>query len=587
MPSLLSVNVGMPRNVAWQGRTVHTSVWKHQVNGPRLVRRVNIDGDGQGDLDGHGGEHRAVFVYQIDSYRYWQRELRRNDFTYGQFGENFTVDGLPDQEVCIGDRYRIGGALFEVTQPRVTCYRVGIRMNEPRMAALLVSHGRPGFYFRVLQEGEVEAGNEIVQVEAGPERMTVFEINALLYLPGHPRSQIERALRIPALSQGWRGSFQALLAQEQNSGPAAGNAGLAPISGPPPAWSGFRPLRVSDKVRECESVISLELEPADGLPLTAALPGQFVVLSLRRAPSTPALMRSYSLSGEPSAHCYRISIKREPYGVAGAYIDEKVQIGDMLNVSAPRGNFTLQPGDGPAVFLSAGIGATPVMAMLHALAAESSPREVWWLYGARRGREHPFAQEARTLLNALARGHSHIRYSAPDPEDKPGVDFDACGRLGLGVLKELEVPHNADFFICGPSAFINDLATGLAAWGISKGRIHAELFGSRPSITPGVTTSPHAPPHLPAGPPGAGPLVSFARSGVNVPWDPAFQSLLELAETCDIPTRWSCRTGVCHTCETGLVSGSVAYLPDPIDPPAEGNALICCSRPQGDVVIDL
>ncbi len=541
MPSLLSVNAGMPQNVAWQGRTVYTSVWKHQVCGLRRVRRLNLDGDGQGDLVGHGGEHRAVFVYQIDSYHYWQRELGRDDFTYGQFGENFTVDGLPDREVCIGDRYRIGSALFEVTQPRVTCYRVGIRMNEPRMAALLVSHGRPGFYLRVLQEGEVEAGDEIVQVGAGPERVSVFEVNALLYLPGHPRSQLQRALRIPALGQGWRGSFQALLAQEQNSGAPAGNAGLAPMSGPPPAWAGFRPLRVLDKVRESESVISLVLEPADGLSLTAALPGQFVVLHLRLAPSTPALMRSFSLSGEPSAHCYRISIKREPHGVAGAYIDEKVQIGDVLDVSAPRGNFILLPGDAPAVFLSAGIGATPVMAMLNALAAEASPREVWWLYGARRGREHPFAQEARTLLNALARGHSHIRYSAPDPEDKPGVDFDAYGRLDLEVLQQLEVPHNADFFICGPSAFINDLATGLAAWGISKGRIHTELFGSGPSITPGVTTSSHTQPHLPAGPPGAGPLVSFARSGVNVPWNPVFQSLLELAEACDIPTRWSAK----------------------------------------------
>ena len=127
MPSLLSVNVGMPQNLSWQGRTVFTSVWKHPVPGARMVRRLNIDGDGQGDLAGHGGEHRAVFVYQIDSYHYWQRQLGRDDFTYGQFGENFTVDGLSDKEVCIGDRYRIGQALFEVTQPRVTCYRVGIR----------------------------------------------------------------------------------------------------------------------------------------------------------------------------------------------------------------------------------------------------------------------------------------------------------------------------------------------------------------------------------------------------------------------------------------------------------------------------
>jgi len=204
MPRLLSVNVGLPRDVAWRGQTVHTAVWKTPVQGRRIARRLNIDGDGQGDLAGHGGEHRAVFVYQIDSYRYWQAQLGRSDFSYGQFGENFTVDGLPDGEVCIGDRYRIGSAVFEVTQPRVTCYRVGIRMNEPQMAALLVSHGRPGFYFRVIEEGEVESGDEIVQVTSGPERMTIAEVNALLYTPGHPRTQLERAVRIPALSAGWR-----------------------------------------------------------------------------------------------------------------------------------------------------------------------------------------------------------------------------------------------------------------------------------------------------------------------------------------------------------------------------------------------
>jgi MOSC domain-containing protein YiiM len=213
-----------------------------------MARRLNIDGDGQGDLEGHGGEHRAVFVYQIDCYRYWQHHLGRSDLSYGQFGEDFTVDGLSDDEVCIGDRYRIGGAVFEVTQPRVTCYRVGIRMNEPQMAALLVAHGRPGFYFRVLEEGEVEAGNEIMQVAASPERMTVSEVNALLYLPGHPRSQLQQALRIPALSAGWRASFQALLERTEGRGAVTGNPGLAPATGPPPAWPGnwqFRVVSVS------------------------------------------------------------------------------------------------------------------------------------------------------------------------------------------------------------------------------------------------------------------------------------------------------------------------------------------------------
>jgi ferredoxin-NADP reductase/MOSC domain-containing protein YiiM len=585
MPRLISVNVGLPRDITWRGKTVHTAVWKTPVQGRRMVRRLNIDGDGQGDLVGHGGEHRAVFVYQIDSYRYWQGQLGRNDFTYGQFGENFTVDGLSDKEVCIGDRYRVGAALFEVTQPRVTCFRVGIRMNETQMAALLTAHGRPGFYFRVLEEGEVEASDEIVQVASGLEHMSVFEINALLYMPGHPRDQLERALRISALSAGWRSSFEALLAQ-RSGGAITGNAGLA-ASAPAPAWSGFRPLRVSRKVRETNNVISLVLEPADRRPLGAALAGQFVAVRLKPAPDAPALIRSYSLSGEPSAERYRVSIKREAFGAAGAYIDEKLQVGDVIDTSAARGNFTLRPGDAPVVLLSAGIGATPVLAMLHALASEASSREVWWIHVARRGREHPFAKEVRSLLKALPRGHSHVRYSSPDPEDQPGVDFDARGRLNMQVLQELGVPRNSEFYICGPQSFMNDLTGGLAAWGVAQSRVRTEIFGAGPSITPGVAIAARRAPHLPTGRSGAGPLVSFTRSGLHVRWGPPFENLLELAEACDVPVRWSCRTGVCHTCETGLLAGTVGYRPEPIDPPADGNILICCSKPAGDIVIDL
>src|SRR3984957_2542094 len=219
MARLLSVNVGLPRDIAWKGRTVHTGIWKTPVGGRCRVGRLNLDGDGQGDLAGHGGEQRAVFVYQIESYRCWQDQLKRTDFVHGQFGENFTIEGLPDDAVCIGDRYQIGSALFEITQPRVTCYRVGIRMNEPRMPALLTSSGRPGFYFRVLREGEVGAGDEIVKVGEAGVRMTVAEINPLLYSPNHPRDRLESALKIEALSRGWRGSFEALL---QSQATAAG-----------------------------------------------------------------------------------------------------------------------------------------------------------------------------------------------------------------------------------------------------------------------------------------------------------------------------------------------------------------------------
>jgi MOSC domain-containing protein YiiM len=337
-------------------------VWKDPVQGRRLVRRLNIDGDAQGDLAGHGGEQRAVFVYQMDSYRYWERELKRSDFTFGQFGENFTVKGLADSEVCVGDRYRIGGALFEVTQPRVTCYRVGIRMNEPRMPALLVEHHRPGFYFRVLEEGEVGAGDEIIKVAEGPERLTVAALDALLYLPGPAKGEIERALRIPVLSLGWKSSFDALLRQMAQPGSHTGNAGLASPEQMVTAAPGFRSLKVAGIDRESSSVVSLALEPVDALPLTVPLAGQFVVLRLRPKRDAPPIFRSYSLSGLPDAGRYRISIKEEPHGVASSYVSTQLRTGDVLDVSEPRGAFTLRQGDRPAVLLSAGIGVTPVMA---------------------------------------------------------------------------------------------------------------------------------------------------------------------------------------------------------------------------------
>jgi ferredoxin-NADP reductase/MOSC domain-containing protein YiiM len=549
-----------------------------------MVRKLNIDGDAQADLIGHGGEHRAVFVYQMDSYQHWERELGRSDFTLGQFGENFTVEGLLDEEVCIGDRYRIGSAIFEVTQPRVTCYRVGIRMNEPRMPALLVAHHRPGFYFRVLQEGEVGAGDEIVKIGDGPESISVADMDALLYLPGHSREQLQRALRIPALSKGWQASFEAMLQQESNTGTVEGNAGLA-VQEPPPAWQGFRPMRVTRIEHESDSISSFLLVPADGEPLVAALPGQFIVLRLQVNPAAPPVLRSYSLSDLPGADHFRISVKLEKNGVGSAFMHSRVRVGDILDVSAPRGSFTLRHGDHPVVLLSAGVGATPVLAMLHALVAETSKRQVWWIYGARNRDDHPFAKESLALLQQLALGRSHVQYSRPGPADQAGVDFDAPGRLAVAVLDKLGVPRSGDFYLCGPASFLQSMRDDLRKWGVSPEHVRVEMFGALDSTTPGMAQVGHTP-HLPQGPPGSGPSVSFARSGLTVQWDPQFESLLELAEACDISVRWSCRTGVCHTCESGLISGSVSYRPKPLDTPAPGNVLICCSRPREDVVID-
>jgi ferredoxin-NADP reductase/MOSC domain-containing protein YiiM len=571
----------MPKDVPWQGKTVFTGVFKHAVGGPCRVRKLNVEGDGQGDLAGHGGEQRAVFVYQMDSYRHWERTLGRSDLVHGQFGENLTVEGLGDDEVCIGDRYRIGSAVFEVTQPRVTCFRVGIRMNDPRIPALLVSHHRPGFYFRVLQEGDVQAGDEIVKLASGPEQMTVAEIDALLYLPGHPRQQLLRALRIPALSPGWQASFRALLDGETGGG----NAGLMAQS-PPPAWPAFRPLRVTAIERESDAVISIRLEDPAGTPLPAARPGQY--LTLRIVPADGhGMLRNYSLSGPPGAGYYRISVKREPGGTVSGYLHTRLAVGDRVETAAPRGTFILDQAPAPVLLISAGIGATPVLAMLHALADTRSGREVWWLHGARSSQEHSFAAETRTLLASLPKAHTHLCYSRPTPLDLGRHDFDSSGRLTAALLAELAPPRDAEAYLCGPMPFMEEISAGLVAIGLDASRIHTESFGPLPGQTPGIATTPARAPHPPTGSPGSGPTIEFARSNLAVRWSSDYASLLELAEACDVSVRWSCRTGVCHSCETALVSGKVAYDPSPVEPPADGSTLICCARPQGDLVLDL
>ena len=455
------------------------------------------------------------------------------------------------------------------------------------MAALLVSHHRPGFYFRVLEEGEVGAGDEITKIADGPEGITVADVDALLYLPNPSREKLERSLRVPALSQGWKTSLKAIAEQKTSEG---GNRGLTASSGPPPAWPGFRQLRVARVDREAADVSSLSFEQtdsADAAPLPAALPGQFLVLRLRTTPNGPMLLRNYSMSGMPGARTYRVSVKRETTGVVSSYLCDHVHAGDILEVSAPRGGFILRSGNAPVVFLSAGIGATPVLAMLHSLSSAASRREVWWIYGARNRAEHPFANESRGLLQALVNSRGHVVYSKPDPGDKSGVDYDSVGHVDTPLLDRLAVTRDADFYLCGPPSFLRDLTAGLRTWGADSTRIHTEVFGPEAPIRPGIARSSSPPVHAPAGEPGIGPQISFTRSGLTVPWNSRFSSLLEFAEACDVPVQWSCRTGVCHTCECALIGGTVQYQPDPLEPPATGNVLICCSTPSADVEVDL
>ncbi|BCY10854.1 MOSC and FAD-binding oxidoreductase domain-containing protein [Actinoplanes sp. L3-i22] len=557
MATLLSVNVGMPKDVAWRGRTVRTGIGKTPVTGPRMARRLNLDGDGQGDLAGHGGEQRAVLVYQVESLAYWSAQLGRDGWEFGQFGENFTVDGLPDDEVCVGDRYRIGEAVFEVTQPRVTCYRLGMRMDAPTLPALLVSHRRPGFYLRVITEGQVRAGDDIVLVGKGRHAMTVAEIDALLYLPGRDLDRVRLAADIPALSPGWQQSFREILA-----------GGGAPPVGAEPGWTGFRPLVVTEIVPESASIRSIRLAAPDGTALPPAEAGRYLTL---RVPGDPAPVRSYSLSSAPGEPAYRISVKRD--GRVSSWLHRELRAGMTLDVAAPRGDFVLADGAEPVLLISAGVGVTPLLAMLHRLAAQHTGRAVWWLHTARDRAQLAFAAEVTALLAGLPHAHQHVFLTAEGR------------RLTADTITSLGLPVQASAYLCGPRRFMDDLGTALAA--LNPRAVHTERFGERSAINPGVTGAVTGPPHQPPGPPGTGPRVTFARAGLSTRWPASETSLLTLAEACDVPTRWACRSGVCHTCVTPVLAGEVGYDPRPLELPGPGDALLCCARPDGDVVLDL
>lgn len=585
MPYVVSVNVGMPRDHSWNGRTVHIGAWKEPVEGPRMVRRLGIEGDGQGDASGHGGPNRAVMVYQLESYDHWRKQFNRPDIGPGMFAENLTVDGLADAEVFIGDRFRIGGAEFEVSQPRVTCFRAGMRIGRPDMAALLVAHHRPGFYMRVLTEGEVRAGDAVVRIATGPGKVSVAATDALLYLPDPDQDVLRRAVTIPALSQGWRTSLQELIGAGEN--PTASAAASTA-----PAWTGFRDLNVADVVVESPTVTSFWLAASNGDSLPSARPGQYLTI---RVPGLGAqAIRNYSLSRNSTGTAYRISVKREPHGRVSNYLHDSVARGDTLEVAAPRGDFVLATDDAalaaPVVLISAGVGITPVLAMLHQLVAEGSSQPVWWLHAARGPAELAFGPETLRLLKQLPQARALIFFSDGPDESETRADVPGTirhERLSADALRSLSLPADSIAYLCGPAGFMSAVSSALNACGLSRANIRTEAFGALGVINPGIVGEVEHHPHQPTEAAGTGPVVTFARSGITAAFDETKKSILEFAEACDIPTRWQCRTGVCRTCETGLVSGAVTYSPEPLDTPRPGTLLPCCSRPGTELVVDM
>jgi len=343
-------------------------------------------------------------------------------------------------------------------------------------------------------------------------------------------------------------------------------------------------------------VRSFEFTPEDGGELAPFQAGQHIAVRIPAIinsgdPSLPGdlslpgaqtLIRMYSLCGPPGAGSYRIAVKREISGRGTYWLHEHCKEGDIMEISAPRGTFVLLPAEEPVVLLAAGVGITPLLAMLYALKCASNGRKVWWIYATQDLGHHCFLKEIRQIASEMGSLRVVNIYSRPGAGEVQGVDFDIRGRLSLDVLKQLGVPVEADFYLCGPGGYLTNTITALQALGVAQERIRFESFGQRGEISKNGKV-----PHLPAVNDGTGPLVTFTKSNISFAWSPRFGSILEAAEAGDIPVSWSCRTGVCHRCESALLDGKVEYSPEPLDPAGEGNILICCARPVSPVTLDL
>ena len=579
---LKSVNLSMPKDIVHNGKAVTTGIFKEPAEGRVMLRRLNLDGDGQADLWGHGGVFRAVYVYAFENYAYWAGELGRDDFTLGQFGENFTVEGMLEDDIHVGDVFRVGSALVEVSQPRVPCYKLAIKMGIEGFQNQFLASGRMGFYLRVLEEGEVGAGDTIELVKRDPQAMTVRAVNELLYFDKQNLKGTAKALGIPALSHGWKSSFEERLAKA-----------VAPAE----AGDGYRRFVVDRKQPESETITSFYLVPEDGAALPAFLAGQFLTFELTIPGQPKPLLRTYTLSDSPNADYYRVSIKREPApadrpeltpGLSSSYFHDQVEIGSNLRVGAPRGKFHLEPDSARAVvLLGGGVGLTPMISMMNAIVQSGSRRPVWFIHGARNGREHAMGAHVRRVAEANDNVHVHIRYSQPAAGDGAGRDYDSQGRVDIALLKQLLPFDDYEFYLCGPTPFMRSLYCGLLSLDVSEQRIHYEFFG------PASLLKEDAKPIGPAQAPSAetelagGLQVTFARSGVTAAWDPACESILELAERQGLSPDYSCRSGICHVCMCPLVEGEVEYLEEPLDEPDPGSVLICCSKPKTNLVVEV
>ena len=528
---LLSVSVGMPRTVPYGDEEVLTAIFKAPVEGRVELRFDGLAGDRQADLNVHGGADMTVYAYPAEHYDYWKAELDRGDLRHGQFGENLTVSGLSEEDVRVGDIFRIGTARLQVTQPRIPCYKLGIRMDEgPDFPKRFLLSGRLGFYFRVLEEGELGAGDAIVLEDRDETSATMAEFIRVSQFESHDADGLEHLLAARDLSEDWRTHLEHMLEK----------ARLVPE---PSGWQGYRNFLVDRKVPESETITSFYLKPEDGRRLPPYKPGQFLTYRFDIPDHDTPVTRTYTLSDCARADRYRLTVKREPAprdrpdlppGLGSNYLHGSIEVGSILCAREPRGDFWLDPTDDrPVVLLSGGVGLTPMISMLNAIVEAGSRRPIWFIHATRNGREHALGDHVRRLAAEHDNVHAYVCYDEPDPEDAQGRDYDAPGRVTLELLQELLPNNDFDFYICGPTPFMRVHFNGLLDWGVPEDQIRYEFFGPESALKEAgdePAASEAAPvPATEAAAEGAQFQVTFSRADLTVPWEGGTDSLLDLA----------------------------------------------------------
>ncbi|MEM7508586.1 MAG: 2Fe-2S iron-sulfur cluster-binding protein [Pseudomonadota bacterium] len=338
---------------------------------------------------------------------------------------------------------------------------------------------------------------------------------------------------------------------------------------------GHRPLAIAAKTRESETITSFTLAPADGGPVEPHVAGQFLPIRMRR--DGDVIQRSYTISQAPNGRDLRLSVKREAMGESSRHLHDVLGVGDRIEAASPGGDFVLEDSDQPVVMLSAGVGITPMIAMLEgqiaAMQAGARPRDVWFVHATQNSRNMAFRKDLEALAEAHPWLRLHIAYSAPEGQDVLGRTHHAEGRIGIATLRGL-LPFGAyHFYLCGPEGFMRDLYTGLREIGIDRSHIHYEFFGSGSleEDAPRLDLPDRA-------------EVSFDAAEQSAEWTPTSGTLLELAEEAGLTPPHSCRQGNCGSCATRLLAGEVQYTKKPGVTPREGHVLTCCSVPAGDAV---